>query len=191
MNRFYRKYILHKYSDHISAYAKRPVFIISEDLKAAEALVEHLNQHPKLNISKYESSFLKHIGNLSYEQFLGNHASSFAQASKLKGDKLAEHLRKLSIKNTMGNNYGFDLSSRSQPNRLSKAAATSRWGAILCADETTKAGLEFIFDEVRWISILPDASAQLVEDAEKRCLTLNSSEITSKSLQRIYDFLSV
>ena len=153
MNRFYRKYILHKYSKQISAYAKRPVFILSENDEAALEKMVKLNKKEENNIKPLENPFLKHIGRLAYEHFLGKNSTQYKTTSQLKEERLAEHLRKLSIKNTLGNNYGFDLSAKNKPgaNRLQKDMTNYRWGAIINVDTEELEGLQFLFPELEII----------------------------------------
>ena len=68
-----------------------------------------LNEHDDVQIAMEPALFLLHIGKLAYEHYLGELSMQYQKASRFKGDKLDEQLRKISFKNTLGNNYGFEL----------------------------------------------------------------------------------
>ena len=57
MKKFFRKFILHKYSDQISDIGKRPLFIISEDENNAHELTMALNEHDDVQIAMEPALF--------------------------------------------------------------------------------------------------------------------------------------
>lgn len=199
MNRFFRKFILHKYSDQISAIGKRPVFIISDDKKTANIISVELNGHPKLQIDANEAPFLTQIGSLAYAQFVGPEADYCQTNSKFKGDKLEESLRKISFKNTFGNNYGFQLNpfGKSSAKQLKGNLDTFRWGAFINPNSEAYAGLNFLFENMRAVYFFRTGENDKKNSflhQHNNCLCIDIEELVqgkTKQVQKIYDFLEV
>lgn len=199
MNKFFRKYILHKYSDQITAIGKRPVFIISDDSKMANAISAELNNHPNLQIAENNAPFLTQMGSLAYAQFVGQEADYCQTNSKLKGDKLEESLRKISFKNTFGNNYGFELNpfGKSNAKKLKGKLDKFRWGAIIKPNNEAYAGLNFLFKDMKAIYLFRAGENEKKNSFllnHKNCLCIDMEEVVqdkTKVVQKIYDFLEV
>lgn len=199
MNRFLRKFILHKYSDQITAIGKRPVFIISDDKNTADTISVELNCHPNIQIAESDAPFLKHIGSLSYAQFVGAEADYCQTSSKFKEDKLEELLRKISFKNTFGNNYGFELNpfSKSKAKKLKGSMDTFRWGAIIKPGSEAYAGLNYLFENMKAIYLFQDGENNAHYNFLKEynnCLCIITEEYNqnkAETLSKIYDFLGI
>lgn len=199
MNRFLRKFILHKYSDQITAIGKRPVFIVSDDRKTADTISAELNCHPKIQIAENDAPFLKHIGSLSYAQFVGPEAAYCQTSSKFKENKLEELLRKISFKNTFGNNYGFEINpfSKSKAKKLKGSMETFRWGAIIKPDREAYAGLNYLFENMKTIYLFQNGENNAHYNFLKEynnCLFIKAEEYNrnkAEVLSKIYDFLGV
>lgn len=198
MNRFFRKFILHKYSDQITRIGKQPVFILADDAAEASIIVKKLNEHENLHISANNAPFITQIGNLAFDQFVGAEANYCQAKSKFKGDKLEESLRKISFKNTFGNNYGFELNpfGSSSVKKLNGKLDSFRWGAIINPDNDSFAGLNYLFENMKAIYIFKEdknETKRFLFESEN-CLCIEVEEVTrekEKVIQTIYSFLAV
>lgn len=200
MNRFFRKFILHKYSDQISAIGKQPVFIISDNEEIARTLLSELNVHPKLQIAENNAPFLNHIGSLAYAQFVGKESDYCKANSKFKEDKLEELLRKISFKNTFGNNYGFEINpfgGKSNAKKLKGNLDEFRWGTIINPNEEAYSGLCYLFNKMNAIYLFKedDLNKKYNYLAEhNNCLRIKTDEFIQKKtkvLATIYGFLGI
>lgn len=199
MNRFFRKFILHKYSEQISAIGKRPVFIIADDNKTAKTISTELNGHLNIQINKNEAPFLTQIGSLAYAQFVGTEADYCQTHSKFKGDKLEESLRKISFKNTFGNNYGFEINpfGKSGAKKLKGNLDTFRWGAIINPDGQAYAGLNSLFKNMKAIYLFDGGEKDEKNSflfQQNNCLCIDTDEFAAdktKTLQKVFSFLEV
>jgi hypothetical protein len=199
MNRFIRKFILHKYSEQITAIGKRPVFIISDDKEITTAISVKLNCNSQIQITENDAPFLKHIGSLAYNQFVGAEADYCQASSKFKGDKLEELLRKISFKNSFGNDYGFELNplSKSKKKKLKGNMATFRWGAIIKPDRESYAGLHYLFENMKSICLFErgenNAHYNFLKEY-KNCLCVETDEYYMNEAEthaKIYNFLGL
>jgi len=196
MNKFYRKYVFHKYTKQISDIAKRPLFIISEDQGVAFSLLQLLNTYPTIQLAEFKALFIHHIGLLAYAQHLGVDAAYYQQSSMLNEDKLDETLRKLSIKNTLGNDYGFDINlfKRNQANKLKDNMDRYRWGAMIEPQEQVFQGLQFLFDDMKTIYLYSEhknLDYKYLLD-QPNCLCLPSASFAHNEVQMVdsvLDFL--
>lgn len=189
MNRFFRKYILHKYSKQISSLAERPLLIISDNKELSTRLIERLNEKKSFLIAKDEAPFLKQIGKLTYDYFIGEEKELYQRSSRFKSDKLKENLRKLCIKNTMGNNYGFDINplNHNAGKRLKRDMTNYRWGARVRLDKQSYEGLCVLFPYMKVLCLNNDAYPFLV--GMDNVLDISSSD-GEKVLSAIDNFLA-
>ncbi len=199
MNLFFRKFILHKYSDQITELGKQPVFIVSDQPKAARELAVTLNEHRNIQVAQHDTPLLHDIGTMAYVQFIGPDSNYYQQCSQLDSDHLEEFLRKLSLKNTFGKDYGFNINplKRSEAKKLKHNMHAFRWGACIHPDEKTFAGLCHLFPKLKLIYLTdptsPGTPLQYLRNSS-RCLCIAVTEYRNQPgamLSRIRNFLEV